>query len=77
MKNIIYLLLILILGVSCGVSSSSNINIDPNNILYVKDIRTGLCFGFVASRKTTSLETTGLGMTCVPCENVEKYLNNK
>ena len=45
-----------------------------NAITYVKDIRTGLCFGMIANRKTGEASQTGFGMTLVPCEAVEKYL---
>lgn len=60
---------------SCGVNTSGNVNVDPENIQYFKDSRTNLCFGIVASRKSGSYETTGLGVTCVPCEAVEHLLN--
>ena len=51
------------------------VNVDGKDIQYVKDARTGLCYGVVASRKSFRLSTTGLGLTCVPCEEVEKLLD--
>ena len=52
---------------SCAVGTSSNINVNASKILYKQDARTKLCFAFVASRKAFQAETTGLGMTNVPC----------
>ena len=73
--------LVLILGIvalmflgSCGVRTSSNINIDGKDLKYFKDDRTGLCFAIVASRKSFKVSATGLGLTCVPCENVEHLI---
>ena len=70
--------LILGLGIialsSCDVHTSNNIDVDPTDITYVKDSRTGLCFGIVASRKSFSTDATGLGVTCVPCADVEKLI---
>jgi len=45
-------------------------------ITYMRDDRTGLCFGVVATRKTGSVSSTGIGVTCVPCETVEHLLAN-
>lgn len=44
------------------------------NITYVKDSKTGLCFGIIASRKTGSTDSSGIGITCVPCENVNHLI---
>ena len=44
---------------SCSVNTSDNINIDTDDITYVKDTRTGLCYGIIASRKATSTDATG------------------
>jgi hypothetical protein len=74
MKKIILVLAVSFGMVSCGVNSSSNIDIDGEDVVYFKDSRTGLCFGAVASRKTADFETTGLGMTCVPCESVKHLI---
>jgi len=53
----------------CGVNTSGNINFNANSLQYAQDDRTGLCFAIVASRKTGNIETTGLGMSEVPCTN--------
>ena len=52
---------------ACGVETSSNIDFNADKLGYDQDTRTGLCFSFIASRKTMSAATTGLGMTNVPC----------
>ena len=74
MRKILTVLLGVVLLSSCSVHTSDNVDIDPEDIQYVKDDRTGLCFGIVASRKSYQTDATGLGVTCVPCEKVEKYL---
>ena len=45
-----------------------------STITYVKDQRTGLCFGIVASRKTGSMNQSGMGITEVPCSAVESFV---
>ena len=45
-----------------------------NKMKYAKDNKTGLCFAMVASRKTGYFNSTGLGVTMVPCEAVEHLL---
>ena len=67
MKTKVLLFLVLLSLLSCSVNTSDNIDIDAKDIQYTKDERTGLCFGFIASRETASFTTTGLGMTEVPC----------
>lgn len=74
MKKLLLILGITLIFMSCGVNSSSNIDIKGTDVVYFKDTRTGLCYGAVASRKTGSVETTGLGLTCVPCEKVEHLI---
>lgn len=75
MKKLIILLGIAMLTfTSCGVNSSNNIDIDGEDMTYFKDSRTGLCFGAIASRKTMSASTTGLGLTCVPCDKVKHLI---
>jgi hypothetical protein len=64
----------LTLFTSCSIKTSDKVDIDTDKITYIKDVRTGLCFGVVASRKAGEASSTGLGVTCVPCEMVEKYL---
>ncbi len=51
----------------CSVNTSGNIDINTSDIQYRQDERTGLCFAFSASRKTGEIDTTGLGLTEVPC----------
>jgi len=43
-------------------------------VTYTKDKRTGLCFAIIATRKTNSASQSGMGMTEVPCDKVEKYI---
>lgn len=75
MKKVIILIGIAMLTLtSCSVNSSDNIDIDGTDMTYFKDSRTGLCFGAVASRRTMSASTTGLGVTCVPCDKVEHLI---
>jgi sugar/nucleoside kinase (ribokinase family) len=73
MKKLIGILMIGVLT-SCSVNTSGDINVDTDDLTYVKDDRTGLCFAMVASRKSFDTDATGLGLTCVPCKEVEKYL---
>ena len=68
------LLLSTILLFSCGVSTSDNMNIKGENLVYFKDTRTNLCFAAVASRKAASFDTTGLGLTQVPCDSVKHLI---
>jgi hypothetical protein len=65
---------LLVFTVSCGVNSSGNINFNASDVKYVKDHRTNLCFAVTASRKAASLETSGFGLTCVPCEAVKHLI---
>tara|TARA_R110002050_G_scaffold19263_2_gene55530 strand:+ start:970 stop:1194 length:225 start_codon:yes stop_codon:yes gene_type:complete len=59
---------------SCSVNTSGNVNFKGEDLKYFKDSRTNLCFAVVGSRKAATLEITGLGVTCVPCENVEHLI---
>ena len=74
MKKSIILLSAVALLASCSVNTSGNIDINGNDVAYFKDSRTGLCYGAMASRKTGEWNTSGLGITCVPCEKVKKYI---
>lgn len=56
-----------ILLAGCDVNTSGRIDFDASDLRYQRDERTGLCFAATASRKTMSTETTGLGLTHVPC----------
>ena len=61
---------------SCDAHTSGNIDIDPTDVTYFKDSRSGLCFGAVASRKSGEASSSGLGLTCVPCESVKDLLDD-
>ena len=74
MKNLGIVLGLALLMSGCAVNSSDNVNIDGNDVVYFKDSRTGLCFGAVATRKAMTASSTGMGMTCVPCADVEKLI---
>ena len=67
MKMILVTILITIAG--CGVNTSGNISINPSDIQIIR--KKDLCFGFVASRKSFSVDTTGLGLTYIPCEKLQ------
>lgn len=58
----------MLLATSCGVNTSGNINFNPKDIQIIK--KDGLCFGVVASRKSFSTDTSGLGLTYIPCEKL-------
>jgi len=73
MKKLTTLLFALLLC-SCSVNTSSNVDFKGKDLVYFKDSRTNLCFAVVASRKAVSLEATGLGVTCVPCGDVEHLI---
>lgn len=51
---------------ACG-GTSKNVSIDPSDIFYTRDDRTGLCYAFVGSAPAMSVQTTGVAMTHVPC----------
>jgi len=74
MKNLTLLALCAVLFAGCAVNTSSNVDFDGDDIKYVKDNRTGLCYGVTASRKSFTASTTGLGLTCVPCDKVEHLI---
>ena len=76
MKRLTLLALCAVLFAGCGVNTSGNIDVDAEDIQYEKDSRTGLCYGIVASRRSFSFSTSGLGMTCVPCDKVEHLIKN-
>lgn len=49
-----------------------------DTMVYVKDSRTGLCFGIMSSRSvTTSLGSTSMSATVVPCDKVQDQLKLK
>ena len=65
-----YLVLLTGLLLGCGVKTTTKVNVDPQDLKYFKDHRTNLCFAIVASAPILSAGATGLGMTNVPCENL-------
>ena len=69
----ILILLLLVLATGCGVNTSGNINITPSDIQIIR--KGDLCFGFVASRKSFSMDTTGLGLTYIPCDVLKGHTN--
>jgi hypothetical protein len=62
----------------CDVNPSKLPQGDANELAekltYTKDERTGLCFAVVASRKTAHASQSGLGLTEVPCDKVERFI---
>ena len=68
MRIVLSILAITAFLTSCSVNTDGDVDINPNDVQYFKDGRTGLCFGIVASRKFGEASSTGIGITCVPCE---------
>lgn len=66
MKPVLCIAAALLLS-ACDVNTSGNIDFDANDLSYFKDVRTGLCFAAVASRKTMSAEASGFGLAEVRC----------
>ena len=71
MRVVVGLLLLGLLVTGCSVEPSK---IDKGHakdmsekITYFRDVRTGLCFATIASRKSFSADQTGLGLTRVDC----------
>lgn len=71
--RVLFLISILFLVASCGVNTSGNININPSDIQIIR--KGDLCFGFIASRKSFTVSTTGLGFTYIPCEKLKGMTN--
>ena len=44
------------------------------SIKYIRDDRTGLCFG-IFTPLTSNTVATGIGIVCVPCESVKDILD--
>jgi hypothetical protein len=78
MKKMFIILCLGFLIVSCDVQpskiSSSDAKDMAEKITYTKDERTGLCFAVIASRKALKANQSGLGLTVVPCEKVERFI---
>jgi len=82
MKNITLIIAVLItftFFISCSSKSGKVGNIDPEDITYIKDNRTDLCFGIIGAKKGSNLidNSTSIGMACVPCEKVKKLIIEK
>lgn len=83
MKKLFVLLAVILIAVvafsSCAVKASK---VDQkyvldyaDNLTYFKDHKTGLCYSVVAVKYIIG-DQEGIGMACVPCEEVEEYLVN-
>ena len=72
--KIILAALTVVMLAGCGVNTSDNVNVRSSDITYFQDKRTDLCFALVATRKTGDFNTSGVGLTEVPCEAVKEYL---
>lgn len=75
MKKILIVFLCGIIFTSCNMTSApsnSDAENNVNQISYIKDSRTGLCFGMLNSTSYTGYEITSI--TCVPCDSVSKLL---
>ena len=75
MKKLFVLLTVLVLS-ACSVDASKVSDKTgqdiANNITYIKDHKTGLCFAVVATSKAFEAEDSGLGMAWVPCNRIRK-----
>lgn len=80
MKKLGLMLIVLLMMsfASCSVNPSkigrSEANVFAEKITYVEDVRTNLCFGIVATRKTGDASSSGMGITEVPCNKVRNFL---
>ena len=65
-----------IIGTSCSSRTGKVGKIDSEDITYFKDHNTGLCFAIIGAKHGDDVfsESTSIGLTCVPCEQVESYL---
>ncbi len=81
-KRIVILVVALValigIGTGCSVNpsglSDSYAQQFVNKLKYVKDTRTGLCYAVVAARTTAETDSSGIGITEVPCEACEHLL---
>ncbi len=71
-KLVIIACLSLVIGCSVNSSKLSERYAQDfvDDMRFVKSRSTGLCFGVIASRKTGDLQSTGVGITQVPCIDV-------
>ena len=72
------LILVLLLGIgfalsSCGAKSARLGNIDPDEIEYMKDCRTNLCYAVVGAERGSHISgaAESMGMSCVPCDSLK------
>lgn len=75
MRKILIIFLCGIIFTSCNMTSapsSANAQNNVTKISYIKDSRTGLCFGMLNSTSYSGYETTSI--TCVPCDSVKNIL---
>lgn len=75
MKKFLIVFLCGIILTSCNMTSApSNSDAQSNvsQISYIKDTRTGLCFGMLNSTSYTGYEITSI--TCVPCDSLKNVL---
>ena len=77
MKYIILIIMAVAL-LGCEVNPSKvgagEARIFAEKLTYVKDVRTQLCFAIVATRPTGNTDQSGMGITEVPCFNVEHLI---
>ena len=69
MKKLLIICGIMVALTGCEANTSANIDIAGEDILYMKDTRTGLCFALTASRKSFDVNSTGIAMANVPCSD--------
>ena len=64
------LLVLLVLGCTSMHKGATDVNVSGEDIVYLKDERTNLCFAvlFIQNKLGTSIRT--MGMTKVPCEDL-------
>lgn len=78
MKKLFLLISLVFIISACDINPSKfgrdEANEMASNLTYTKDNRTGLCFAFVASRKTGNLSQTGMAMTEIDCDKVKTFL---
>lgn len=69
-----YLLLVVVFVLGGCASDTGRVDFDTTDVTYHKDNRTGLCFAAVGSQAALALNSSGLGMTQVPCDQIPKSL---
>jgi len=58
---------------SCGAKSARLGNIDPDDIEYIKDCRTNLCYAIIGAKQGMNITDAAesMGMACVPCDSLK------